>query len=244
MLLRLLLEPTLPVVSMVDSEDASFVREILYDAVTLVDYSFLNPEVSVDQYADRIGSLLMLRLIAAHEAIQLVTGCVGNEKPDKPSASTPQAFLKWLLKLEEQGLRVFVDGLSKFHSKLAFDESSTDRGHTLLKPETTRSDEDFFFIDNKGDAEGKVMEGNQEMQTTDAAFINAAHTMKFTAKDGRRKRKEARREEGKTQVKFLKYKLHESYVKENSSHIGADGMNSGSEVENPMSDEDMEEMEQ
>ncbi|KAL5977789.1 hypothetical protein ACLOJK_036812 [Asimina triloba] len=190
-------------------------------------------------------SMLMLRLIAAHEAIRvarqshlpselikLVTGCVGDEKTDKPSASIPQAFLKWLLKLEEQGLRVFVDGISKFHSKLVFDESSTDCGHTLLKPETTRR-------------RGRQSYGRKSghMQMMDAS-IDAAHTMKFTAKDGRRKRKEARTEEGKTQFKFLKYKLHESYLKENSSHSGPDSMNSGSEAENPMSDEDVEEMEQ
>ncbi|XP_058075237.1 uncharacterized protein LOC131223754 [Magnolia sinica] len=270
MLMRLLLEPTLPVISLLGSEDESLLREVLYDAVISVDYSFLNPETTMEQYDDRMISLAMTQLIAAHEAIRaarakgdqnkaisyinafsrsrlpskLIKWAIGHfgiEKMSRPRASTPQALLKWLLNLEDQGLRVFVHEISKFRTKLVFDESKADYEHPIFKLDTKRSDNEIFYIDNKGEGEDKVKEEDQEMQSMDTAFMAAARTMKFTANDGRRKRKDGRKGEGKTKVKFLKYKLQDSYLKENSC-LGVDGMSSGSDVENP--DEDMEEMEQ
>lgn len=46
-------------------------RDILYDAVILVDYSFINPGFDVEQSDDSIMNLLMTRLIVTHEAIQV-----------------------------------------------------------------------------------------------------------------------------------------------------------------------------
>lgn len=52
------------------SEDEAFLREVLYDAVTLVDYSFLSPKMAVKQYDGHMKSLAITRLITAHEAIR------------------------------------------------------------------------------------------------------------------------------------------------------------------------------
>lgn len=56
--------------------DESLVRNILYDAVILVDYSFINPEVEGEHFNDSTMNIIMRRLIVTHEAIQIVrSGC-------------------------------------------------------------------------------------------------------------------------------------------------------------------------
>ncbi|XP_077210882.1 SNF2 domain protein [Tasmannia lanceolata] len=272
-LLRLLLEPTLPVTSLLGSEDEILLREVLYDAVILVDYSFLYSETTTEHSNDQMKSLAMTRLIAAHEAIRVarangnhtkaisyinafsrsqlpseivkwVISQIGMEKPSKPDGSTPQAVLKWLLNLEDQGLGMFVNGISNLRTKFSLDESNVGYEHPIFKPDVMKVDEeDLFYIDNKGEHVEKGGEEGQEMQSMDTKFLAAARTMKFTANDGRRKRKE-KGGEGEIKVKFLKYRLHDSSVKGNFTPSRADEMSSGSEVENPISDADMEETEQ
>lgn len=273
MLLRLLLEPSLPVSSLLSSEEESFLRKVMYDAVILVDYSFLNPISADELNDDHMKSLAMMWLISVHEAVQVarvngdqnkaisyinafsrsqlcselikwVAGQIGMEKSNIPTASTPQALLKWLLNLEDRGLKVFANGISMFRTRLVFDDSNMnyEHEHPIFKPDKTTPDDNLFFIDNKGEVTENGMEEDQEMQSMDASFIAAAHTMRFTANDGRRKRKE--RKEGEKQVKFIKYKLHNSSAKENVALSSVDGTDSGSEVENIPSDHDMEEMEQ
>lgn len=271
MLLRLLLEPALPVTSLLSSEDEAFLREVLYDAVTLVDYSFLSPKMAVEQYDGHMKSLAITRLIAAHEAIRgartrgdhtkaisytnafsgsqlpselikWVASQAGMEKSSIPLVSTPQALLKWLLNLEDKGLSVFGNGISKFRNKLVFDDSSENHEHSVFKPSRRIANDDLFVIDKVGQQTEKIMEDDQPIQYMDAAFISAAQTMKFTSKSARRKRKE-RRGEGEEQFKLQRYK-YDSSAKGSPVLSSADDMSSGSEVENPSSDDDAEEMEQ
>lgn len=145
---------------------------------------------------------------------------------------------EWLLNLEDKGLSVFGNGISKFRNKLVFDDSSENYKHSVFKP----SNDDFFVIDKVGQQTEKTMEDDQPIQYMDAAFISAAQTMKFTSKSARRKRKE-RRGEGEEQFKLQRYKC-DSSAKESPVLSSADDMSSGSEVENPSSDDDVEEMEQ
>lgn len=46
-------------------------KSILYDAVILVDYSFLNPGMGPEQSFDRIKSLALTRLFVSDEAIRI-----------------------------------------------------------------------------------------------------------------------------------------------------------------------------
>lgn len=55
---------------MQSSGDEVLLRKLLYDAVILVDYSFLNPERTIDLPADQVRSLAMARLIVTHEAVE------------------------------------------------------------------------------------------------------------------------------------------------------------------------------
>ena len=92
--------------------------------------------------------------------------------------------------------------------------------------------------------------GDLEMvDSVDTTFLVANGMMKTTATDGTRKRKEGIKDEKELQVKFVKHHFHETSVREKCSLIGNDdglssGLSSGSEVDNPVSDEDMEDIRQ
>lgn len=89
--------------------------------------------------------------------------------------------------------------------------------------------------------------GDLEMvDSVDTAFLVANGMMKTTATDGTRKRKEGIKDEKELQVKFVK---HETSVREKCFIVGNDdglssGLSSGSEVDNPVCDEDMEDIRQ
>lgn len=108
----------------------------------------------------------------------------------------------------------------------------------------SHSDADLFFIDKQSHQEGMDTKGGEdeeavEMETADNAFMAAAQSMKVTA-NGMRKRKDCGNEDAAV-VKFVKYKAEDSSVKDYFSSAATNGMSSGSEVENPESDDEMEE---
>ena len=108
------------------------------------------------------------------------------------------------------------------------DEGKNDQGRM------SHSDADLFFIDKQSHQEGMdTKDGEDEeavqMETADNAFMAAAHSMKVMA-NGIRKRKDCGTEDA-TVLKFVKYKAEDRSV---------NGMSSGSEVENPQSDDEME----
>uniref|UniRef100_A0A0A9D756 Uncharacterized protein n=1 Tax=Arundo donax TaxID=35708 RepID=A0A0A9D756_ARUDO len=104
------------------------------------------------------------------------------------------------------------------------------------------SDADLFFIDKQSG--GEVMDTKAgedveavEMETADNAFMAAAQSMKVVT-DGIRKRKGCGNEDV-TAVKFVKYKVEDTSAKDYFMSA-TNGMSSGSEVENPRSDDEME----
>ncbi|XP_073008203.1 uncharacterized protein [Typha latifolia] len=265
-LLRLLLDPLLPVSSLLGTMDENVVRDILYDALILVDYSFINPEVEVEQADDSIICIVMTRLIVSHEAIQVarnkgdqgramsylnafstssipnslikwITHQVALGKPNRPNSATPQALLKWVVDLEDKGMRLFGDNLSKLLKRLIYNESKVTSEGTIFNSASKRTDADLFFFDKQGDAVVKDAK-DDDMEMMDNAFMVAANSMKLTS-NGRRKRKGGN--EGEFQAKFVKYDTIGS-GKDYFSPV-ADDMSSGSEVENPSSDDDMAETE-
>ena len=140
---------------------------------------------------------------------------------------------EWFLGLGEQGLRLFEDSISKLHSKLIFDETKFGSDASVFHMDSKKTNADLFFFDNRGEVAKEAAE-DESMEAMDTAFIAAAYSMKSTPSNGRKKRKEWGDEDGEVQMKFVKYKLDKSSVK------GDFDMSSGSEVENPASDEDME----
>lgn len=56
--------------SMQSTEDELLLRKVLYDALILVDYSFLNPVKAIDLHAEHVAFLAVKRLILTHDAIE------------------------------------------------------------------------------------------------------------------------------------------------------------------------------
>ncbi|KAF5203715.1 Snf2 domain protein [Thalictrum thalictroides] len=229
-LLRLLLESTLPITSLLDPKDEALLRKVLYDVVILVEYSFLSNE-KFAVASNCMRRLAVRRLLVAHQAIQdarengdqtkaisytnslsgsslfsklikWVTSEIGM-RTNKPNVTTPQALLKWLLSSEELGVRVFDDSTLKLRAKLVLDESKANYEHQLLKPNSNVEDDLLFYIDNN--REEKADDDEEMVESMDAALTVAD-----------KKRKKGRKAKDKAKVKFVKYQLQESSVKEKS----------------------------
>ncbi|EEF48111.1 uncharacterized protein LOC8265086 [Ricinus communis] len=271
-LVRMLLEPALPVTSLLSLEDEDFLRKILYDAAIMVEYSFLSSERVIDLPANRVRSLAVKRLIITHEAIELVrkngdqkraisytnsfsisrlpsqiikcimTSQIGlEEEANRLKGASPKALIKWLLKLDGQGIQIYDDRVSKLHAKLAVDNSKPDSERSAFKPEGKLTDADLlFYIDNKGGKEGCNEDDKEINESMSAAFVAAAKTMRLIEKGGR-KRKEGINAGKKKKIKVLKHDLSDNSDSDGeiSSAVSDDSSGSGSEVENPSSDEDV-----
>ncbi|XP_041006715.1 uncharacterized protein LOC121251512 [Juglans microcarpa x Juglans regia] len=268
-LVRILLERVLTVTSLLSSEDEVLLRNVLYDAVILVEYSFLSPERAFSIPAEHMKCLAMARLILTYEAIEFFreggdqkraisyidafsnsllpsqiikwgsSQIVLEEKLNRSSGSSPKALIKWLLNLEDRGIKVFDDSISKYRTKLVLDIFKADLEQPASKLKNKKVDDDILFtIDNNGADEDT--DEDKMKQSMSAAFVAAAHTMKLPEKGGR-KRKEGKSAENQ-KIKFVKYDLcqNSDSVRSRSTIVSNDGSDSESEVENPLSDEDTE----
>ncbi|KAI3782807.1 hypothetical protein L2E82_12864 [Cichorium intybus] len=263
MLVKMLLEPNLTVSSLLSSEDESLLRNLLYDAVILPDYSFLHLDKVGHLPINHIKTNILARIMVTHEAVELfrknndhskaisytnafsgshlptlitklVTNELGNQgKTSQPNGSSPMAFLKWMLDLESQGLS-FSDGfMSKYRERLVLYTSKSDVGQPSGK-----TDQDLlFFIDNKGNDEDEDEKIDDSMNDV---FVAAAHAMRSGTNGNGKKRKETSVEKKKDGVKFQR---HHSGPRsgEKTRSIGNDDSGSGSEVEDPDSDSDSDE---
>ncbi|KAI3868964.1 hypothetical protein MKX03_003335 [Papaver bracteatum] len=272
-LLRMLLEPALPVISLLGSEDEALLRKILFDAVILVDYSFLNSDRKTGASADYMKNLAITKLIVIHEATQAArsnkdqtkaisyinafcrsplpsqlvkwaSNQIGIEQnANKLNITTPETLINWLLKIEQKGVQVFDLRMSKLRAKLVLDMSKMKYEESTFKSNSKVADDDLFFIDTKGGAEEAKEEDDQEMvDSVDAAFVAAARQIK-ASNEKTRKRKEGVKTNVGAKVKFQKYDLDNISVEKMSASSDSDiddGKSSGSEVDDPLS-EDMEE---
>uniref|UniRef100_A0A804QUA9 Uncharacterized protein n=1 Tax=Zea mays TaxID=4577 RepID=A0A804QUA9_MAIZE len=234
-LLNMLLNSPLPVYSLVSADDEILVRDVLYDSLILVDYSFINNGAGVDLLPVYV-SRLIITLDAVNDA-RRKGDQAGSGALSKPICNTPQAILKWLIDLEDKGLKVFGDYSSWVMRRFVCNEVKNGYGNMV------QSDADLFFVDKQSGRELMDTKGSEddeaveEMETAGNAFMAAAQSMKGVT-NGIRKRKSCGNEDAAA-VKFVKYKVEDSSVK--GYLLAANGMSSGSEVENPQSDDEMEE---
>ncbi|XP_022960841.1 uncharacterized protein LOC111461526 [Cucurbita moschata] len=267
-LVRFLLEATLPVMSLLSTEDEALLRKILYDALILVDYSFLNDEKAINLPADHVAFLAVKRLILTHEAIEfyrehgdqnraisylnafstsLVSSQIirwvksqipSNENFNHPKGSSPKIFLEWLLKAEDHGVRVFDSTISNRRAKLVLDTSKSVSGHPTSEGNSV-DDELLFYIDKQGENENGSEEEDRVMdESVNAALVSAAHTMS-TTQNGSGKKKRQRMAKKQKKIKFTKYDLVlNSDVTELRSAVEDNDTDSEGEVHNPHSDED------
>ncbi|KAF3681345.1 putative transcription factor MYB39-like [Capsicum annuum] len=220
------------------SEDAIVLQKLLYDAVILVDHSFLSSGRWFQQPESYFRNLFLLWSLVADNAILFARVCdqdtltayvkafsesqlpsellkwvsihaLSEENLSNPKLMTPKALIKWLFVLEDRGLRKFA-----FQGQIAFSlKFSLEAG--LLKREHR---------------EGKCI-GDEEMDTSlDKTFFDAYVCTDKLPTDGGRKRKDRVKDtdiRGGTLIKLLKYNVHESPNREKFL---------------PFSDEDMEVM--
>ena len=57
-------------ISVQSSEDEVLLRKVLYDAIILVEYPFLNPERAINVPTEHMKGLAITRLIITHEGIE------------------------------------------------------------------------------------------------------------------------------------------------------------------------------
>ncbi|KAI0507979.1 hypothetical protein KFK09_014109 [Dendrobium nobile] len=259
-LLKFLLDTKVIAAALLNADDEKLARGVLYDAVVLVDYSFLFSGKEIDQ-SDRIRNLLVTKLIVTNEAVKiartggdhckaisylnayatsslpselinLVRKQIGDLSSEKPNNNSPEGLLKWLVLLQQMRKISLDDEASRYAIQLISEESSL-LAVESASAENKKMDADLFFLD-KGESNG------EEMESMDAVFSSAAQSMKQFSSNGRVKRKKSIGQEG-NRSKFVKYDAHNDLLEDSVIPIIADGANSDSAVENPPSDADMEE---
>nr|XP_009784144.1 PREDICTED: uncharacterized protein LOC104232597 [Nicotiana sylvestris] len=248
LLLRILLEKRLAVTTLLSSEDAVILQKLLYDAVILVDHSFLGSRRWFQLPESHFRNLALLWSLVADNAIQFareicdqdrvlayVNAFSESQLPSKllkwvstqagteenlsnPKFTTPKALIKWLFIMEDQGLWVCDHDKLKFHAKAAICNSWPDCFLPESKPEGWTANE-------REHREGKCIVEDSLNKPFSAAYFC---TDKLPT-DGDRKRKDRVKDTDTrgTPVKVVKYNVHESPKKEKFF---------------PFSDEDMEVM--
>lgn len=143
-----------------------------------------------------------------------------------------------MLNIENRGIKIFDDDMSKFRSAFNSKEASEQLAN---REEGKKPDSDLlFYMDYKGQEEYGSEEDEKMSERMSTAFTAAAHSMQ-SSEQGERKRRTKDGEKRK-QVKFVKYNTfdHSSLSEERSAVPRNDHSDSGSDLENPSSDEDME----
>ncbi|KAL8537372.1 hypothetical protein ACS0TY_012500 [Phlomoides rotata] len=147
MLLKMLLEPSLPVAASLSSEDAVLLRKTLYDAVILVEYSSYSGRWAHSDSISHSKKLSLVWVLAADHAIQFARSTTDDLKAvaylnayresrmvtelinwvycqigivhphARHEITTPRALINWLLAREDQGIRVFDQSMSLLRAK-------------------------------------------------------------------------------------------------------------------------------
>ncbi|WCJ29576.1 hypothetical protein M5689_011201 [Euphorbia peplus] len=267
-LLKILVEPLSSITSqsLLNSEDEVFLREVLYD-ITIMEYSFLGSQKWIHLPEGCLKSLAITWLFVAHNGVQFLMECgkkskgvsyvqafseccllsqlfkwVMNQpgrqsKTSKPEVSSPLSLIEWLLILEDEGLRVFDDDISKIYAKAIISKSR--KGYFVAESDWKHS---VYCGDYEGRGEEKVDSDLEMVDSEETTLI--AGNLKTSATNGTKKRKEGMKDEMNRQVKVVKCHIDDNSVTENGYPLDDEALSSGSEVDNPSSDENVEAMEQ
>ncbi|XVE70940.1 hypothetical protein DITRI_Ditri10aG0110100 [Diplodiscus trichospermus] len=274
-LLRMLLEPVLPITTILGHGNEVILREILYDAVIVMNHTFLSPQEgillpgqqlknlaltwsfvtdnairSVRENGNQIKAISYLNAFSESclpsQLIKWVTSQTGmGDRARNLTVSTPVALIKWLLIVEDQGVRIFECDISKVYAKAVLCKSRFEYEIPVVETNGKYFGENLVCRVHEGKEDKKADGGIEMIDSMDTAPLSAPGLMESTTTDAVRKRKEGSNIEEEIPVKLVKYCLHENLVREKLLPLANDdGLSSGSEVENPASDEDMRDMEQ
>ncbi|XP_057467611.1 uncharacterized protein LOC130756964 [Actinidia eriantha] len=247
MLLRMLLEPSLPVITLLNSRDEVLLREVLYDVAILLDYSFLKPEMWTQLPGDYFKNFALTWLLVADNAIQFIRECCDHtraisyivdafskscfpyqlikwvtdqtgleENINRPNISTPKALIRWLLALENRGIRIFDRNISKLHARAVICKSKIDHDISEARSDCRNPNGRVLFSIDKVDDDQEMVDWLED------AFVPTDCM--------RRKRKEGRPDEGETRFKLAKFNYDEDSVGEICLPHHDDNLNGGKEV--------------
>ncbi|KAL2229057.1 UNVERIFIED_CONTAM: hypothetical protein Sindi_1885400 [Sesamum indicum] len=243
-LATMLIEQVLPITSLVNLEHQDGLREVLFDALIVVEYSFLSPDslgqLPAKDRGDHTKAISYLNAFASSSlptlTVKWVRTEIGYESgTNAPTGSSPRAFLKWMLNIENKGIKIFDDDMSNFRAAFNSKEEAGASMEEDQKPDSNL----LFYIDNKGKKEYGNEDSKQMNESMSAAFTAAAHSMQSPVQGGRKRK--TKKGENTKQVKFVKYNAlkHSSLSGERSADPRNDHSESESDVDNPSSDEDM-----
>lgn len=266
----ILLDPILPVTSLLSLEDEIFMRQVLYDAVVMVKYSFLNLESGIQLYSDNSKNLAIMWLLVAEDAMQFIrkhgdqaraisyseafTKChlcsqlvdwisshtTVIRKNGRPVFSTPSGLIGWLLVLEYRG-HIFFDKISKVNSRALECKLKSSLGISFVMPDCWSVDESLMCcIEN-----GRREEAEVDMDSSEEAmFLATSRAKSSSLTGGRRKREEGIRIEGEARAKNFRYGIDRTPTGEmHLSSSREDGVRSGSEAGSFVFDECVDDME-
>ncbi|XP_052208900.1 uncharacterized protein LOC127812530 [Diospyros lotus] len=193
MLLRILMEPSLPVTTLVSSEDEVLLQEVLYDGIILVQDPFLKSQVWPALPSDYLKNFALMWLLVADKAVQfarvrgdqnraisyidafsrsslpnqLIKWIMNQthlaEKISGPTISTPKALIRWLLILADRGVRVFDNESLQLYAKEVTWKSKTGHEKLKSKPDSGKTNCSFFFFTENNWMAQNEAEEDQEM---------------------------------------------------------------------------------
>ncbi|CAI9759623.1 unnamed protein product [Fraxinus pennsylvanica] len=263
MLLNMLLEPSLPVSTLLSSEDAIFLQKALYDAVILIDHSYLQRHKCIQSVDGYLRNLALVWSLVADNAIQLaratcdqtrvisyvnafsgswlvteLINCItvqAGMQEENSRPSSPKALIRWLLVLEDQGFRVFDHETSTLHAKAVTCSTRMDGEFPEIKPDEKNLKQNMLVYPENGCNKDKKMDG-----LSSKGFPAYVYTRNPRI-DGCRKRKDGLNDVRESRVKHVKYDfLGSSFSEKLLPFPNDDRMYCVNEVKNLASDDDME----
>ncbi|KAH9620047.1 hypothetical protein KSS87_002579 [Heliosperma pusillum] len=225
-LLKMLLESSLPITSLLTTADGVMLQEAIYGAIVLVDYPFFNPASGICLCNHHLNSLASTWLFVADRAMQFVRNhelenkvilymkaftksLVGSqlmrwvaaqigmvEDTNIPKFSTPAAFLEWLVQLRGVDSLTFDNDFSLFLDKAMCYNSEM----TFNLPFSEANRNKSFCIDEKAGF-GDGIHGDLEMSDP--------FKLDFSGSETFRKRKGEKHEDD-VQAKLVKYHMEGS----------------------------------
>ncbi|KAF7817396.1 uncharacterized protein G2W53_031365 [Senna tora] len=204
---RMMLEPVLPVVSLLGCENEVLLKGVLFNALMMVEYPFITPQAGVLQHAKSLKDFALTWLFVADLAIQSARGKGDQEKAmsyvnafsrscipiqlinwvtsqssvggkiSHPNVSTPVALIKWLLVVEDQGLTVFDGDTAKLRIKAKYFTSTTEHLLPFIQNSCYNTDKNLFLHSLHGGTEEDKLDAN------DIEMADPMDTMVLNADD-------------------------------------------------------------
>nr|GLL46878.1 uncharacterized protein LOC109174354 [Ipomoea trifida] len=239
LLLRVLLEPSMPVTTILKLDNASLLQKVVYDAVILVDYSFLNSGRWNQILNNHLNDLALVWTLVADVAIHFardmrdearaesyVTAFSESQLPPQlikwvtdqvyteqnsslPKFPMPKALIKWLLLIEDKGHLVFSENELKRHARAAICKPMMMHGHPECKSDSEYSTENLCGKEPKQ----SQASGDEEMvDLLDNSFPAATFCLEINdnVSNGGRKHKRGVSDVRERRLKLVKYNVYET----------------------------------